>query len=70
MPLEGFKAFDFRVGALVLGSDLGDVAIDEFAEQRALRFNSGDEDATVHFAFDHARPGLGIGFGFEGLALG
>lgn len=40
------------------------------AEKRALCFDSGDEDTKVHFAFDHARPGVGIGSGLEGLALG
>jgi hypothetical protein len=28
------------------------------------------QDAPVDGAFDHACPGLGVGFGFEGLALG
>lgn len=28
------------------------------------------KEASVDFAFDHARPGLGIGFGFENFSLG
>jgi hypothetical protein len=33
----------------------------------AFSLDPRDKDAPVDFAFDHAWPGLGIGFGFEGL---
>ncbi|WP_122780382.1 hypothetical protein, partial [Pseudomonas viridiflava] len=36
----------------------------------AFSLDARDKDAPVDFAFDHACPGLGIGFGFEGFALG
>ncbi|RML95672.1 hypothetical protein ALQ88_200014 [Pseudomonas savastanoi] len=54
----------------MLRSNLGDVAIDELMKGGAFSLDAKDEDAPVDFAFDHACPGLGIGFGFEGLALG
>lgn len=70
MTLECFQAFDFRVRAFVLRSDLGDVAINELMKGGAFSLDARDKDAPVDFAFDHACPGLSIGFGFEGLALG
>ena len=70
MTLERFQAFDFRLGAFVLWSNFGDVAIDELMKGGALSLDARDKDAPVDFAFDHACPGLGIGFGFEGFALG
>ncbi|EXF91321.1 hypothetical protein HK44_018885 [Pseudomonas fluorescens HK44] len=36
----------------------------------AFSLDARDKNASVDFAFDHARPGLGIGFGFEGFSLG
>ncbi|WP_238450858.1 hypothetical protein [Pseudomonas amygdali] len=70
MTLECFQAFDFRIRAFVLRCDLGDIAINELMKGGAFRLGPRDKDAPVDFAFDHAYPGLGIGFGFEGFALG
>ena len=36
MTLEGFQAFDFRIGAFVLRSDLGDVTINELMKGGAV----------------------------------
>lgn len=54
----------------MLRSNFGDVAIDELMKGSAFSLDARDKDAPVDFAFDHACPGLGIGFGFEGFALG
>ncbi|EGH94880.1 hypothetical protein ALQ85_200113 [Pseudomonas syringae] len=59
------KRLIFRIGAFVLRSDLGDVAINELMKGGAFSLDARDKDAPVDFAFDHACPGLGIGFGFE-----
>lgn len=70
MTLERFQAFDFRIGAFVLRSNFGDVAIDELMKGGAFSLDARDKDALVDFALDHACPGLSIGFGFEGFSLG
>ncbi len=70
MTFERFQAFDFRIRAFMLRGDLGDVAIDELMKGGAFSLDPRDKDAPVDFAFDHACPGLGIGFGFEGFSLG
>lgn len=51
-------------------SDRGDVTINELMKGGAFSLDTRDKDTPVDFAFDHSRPGLGIGFGFEGFSLG
>jgi hypothetical protein len=63
MTLERFESFDFRLRTFVLRSNLGDVAIDELMKGGAFSLDARDKDASVDFAFDHACPGLGVGFG-------
>lgn len=51
-------------------SDRADVTINELMKGSAFSLDARDKNASVDFAFDHACPGLGIGFGFEGFSLG
>ncbi|MCK9743199.1 hypothetical protein [Pseudomonas syringae] len=70
MTLERFQTFDFRIRAFVLRGDLGDIAINALMKGGALCLDARDKNASIDFAFDHACPGLGVGLGFEGFALG
>src|SRR5450830_1848313 len=58
------------VSAFVLRSNLRDIAINELVKGGAFSLDPRNKNTPVDFAFDHACPGLGIGFGFKGFSLG
>ncbi|MBW1248381.1 hypothetical protein I7860_16980 [Pseudomonas tolaasii] len=70
MTLERFQAFGFRASACMLRSNLGKVATNELVKVDAFCLDKIDKKYPCRLRFRYASPGLGVGFGFEGFALG